>query len=102
MIKTEYNEVNARELMRLMSQRLEKLGVLIDRDGIDGGQTSLDKMLAHGNYPETESAALKAAFAALEDAVSDMEQALLMPFDMARADAEFYANRARELGCAPE
>lgn len=96
----EYNEANARALMKLMGSRVDSLGVLIEGPRINGElrPSTLAKMLASGGFPETESKALIEAFAALEDAYSDMCMSLCMPFDMARDEAQAARDRALKLG----
>jgi uncharacterized protein YutE (UPF0331/DUF86 family) len=98
----EYNEVNARALMRLLEQRVDAVGVLIEGPRINGElrPSTLSKMLADGKYPATESKALQDAYDALVDAMSDMMMSLCMPFDIARNDVEDAVRKARELGVA--
>lgn len=85
-----YTEANARAMFRLMEERLAGFEVLVHGPIQANGEQRgvLAKMLEDGRFPATESKALRDAVDAVSDAFHDLEMALLLPFEIARNDAE--------------
>jgi hypothetical protein len=98
---SEYNERNARALFKLMHKHIEALSVLVEGTYIDGEKrpSTLHKMLENGKFPKTQADALQRAYDTFVDAFQDLNMDMVMPFDMARQDAELALERARQLGC---
>ncbi len=70
----QYNTANARTVTDALGERLDRL------QGIVNGQ-QLQKMLAHGGFPATQTAELKQALDKVEDLIADLTMELLIPFD---------------------
>lgn len=79
----EYTEANARRFFRLLDQRFGALSVLVrgPAAGPADYKGTLAKMLEDGGFPETESKALKDALDTFEDALNDLEMAMMLRFD---------------------
>lgn len=79
----EYNEANARRFFKLLDQRFGALSVLVrgPAAGPSDYKGTLARMLEDGGFPETESRALKDALDVFEDALNDLEMAMMLRFD---------------------
>lgn len=78
-MKHEYTLANARQLTDELQNRFDRIAVLVrDREG---GSCTLTRMLRDGKFPETEANDLRQKLDALEDAISDIAMALIIPLE---------------------
>lgn len=78
-MRHEYTLTNARRLTDEIQTRFDSLGLLI-RDH-ETRKCTLSRMLEDGKFPETEAAEVRRCMDALEDAISDLAMAMIIPLE---------------------
>jgi hypothetical protein len=82
----ELSETRARKFFDNLEIALDRVDAIAN--GTPGGGKTLANMLKDGGFPETESKAFRDAVAKAIAEFEDLKMGVLMPFEMARNDAE--------------
>jgi hypothetical protein len=78
-MRHEYNMLNARRLCDEIEARFVSLSLLL-RDH-ETRKCTLSRMLADGQFPETEAAEVRRCLDNLEDALSDLYMNMILPLE---------------------